>query len=328
MTRPVPPLFTPRPRFGDQVPPAIFPPVLGALALGLAWRRAAETLAVPGAVADLILGAMTLLFLFCAMAYAVKFARRPGVLPEDLRVLPGRAGLSAMVLSVYLVAAALVPIAPRAALVLLGAGFALHGGLVLLVLRALIAGPPGQRRVTPVWHLQFVGFIVGAVPAQALGLAGFATAILYATGVAALAIWGASLVQFVREDVPAPLRPLLAIHLAPANLLGTVAILTDKTGLAWVCAGLAVLLAALLLVRGPWLLRAGFSPFWGALTFPLATLASFLLAMAAAGQGAGFRIAGGLVLVAATLAIAPILFKVMQAWAKGGLGARTNAARA
>ncbi|TCP40813.1 tellurium resistance protein [Rhodovulum marinum] len=327
MARQVPPVFTPRPRFGDAVPPAIFAPVLGALALGLAWRSASFSFAVPGAVADLILGAVTLLFLFCALAYGLKAMRHPGVVAEDLRVLPGRAGLSAMVLSVYVLATGLVPLVPGLAGLLLAMGFVLHLGLVGLVLRILMTGPAEQRRVSPVWHLQFVGFIVGAVTALALGQVGLATIILYATGACAAAIWIASIVQFARADVPAPLRPLLAIHIAPACLFGTVAVQLGLPALAWCFAVLTALVLLALLFRLRWLLAAGFSPLWGAFTFPLAALASFFLTMDAAGQGAAFRILGGVALVVATLAIPAILIKVMQAWAKGGLGARTNAAR-
>jgi len=327
MSRTLPPRLSPRPRFGDQTPPAIFPPVLGALSLGLAWRQAAEVFPVPAAMGEMILGAVTLLCLFCIAAYALKLARRPGVLTEDLRVLPGRAGLSAMVLASYLVAAALVPLAPGVALALLGAGLALHAGLVLLLVLALIRGPAGQRRVNPVWHLQFVGVIIAALPAQALGFTLLATVLLTATGMAALAIWGASLAQALREKVPAPLRPLLAIHLAPACLFGSVALSLDRPGLAWGCLGLAALLAGILFLRLPWLLAAGFSPLWGAFTFPLAALANLALAMAAAEPVGAIRIAGGLLLVAATLAIPPILIAILRSWTLGGLGDKTNAAR-
>jgi len=320
-------MFTPRPPFADQTPPAIFPPVFGAFGLGLAWRRAAEAFAVPAGVGDLILGAVTLLFLFCAVAYGLKLKRRPGVLTEDLRVLPGRAGLSAAVLCVYLLAAALVPLVPVLAHVLLWADLVLHAGLVGLIVWVLATGPAEQRRVTPVWHLQFVGVVVAALAAAPLGHVALSTIILYATLALAVLIWALSLVQFVRRDVPPPLRPLLAIHLAPACLFSTVATSLGLYGLAWLFSGLALAILLVFLARLPWLLAAGFSPLWGAFTFPLAAFASMMLALAAAGQGEFFRIAGGIALVGATLAIPPIAVKVMQAWARGGLGPKTNAAR-
>ncbi|MEX5729062.1 tellurite resistance protein [Rhodovulum iodosum] len=328
MTASPPPFLAPQPRFGEQTPPAIFPPIMGAFGLGLAWRRGAEALAAPAAVGDLVLGAVTLLFLFCAGAYLRKVLRRPGVVIEDLKVLPGRAGLAAMVLSVYLLAAALVPFSPGAALGLMSLALALNAGLAALVLYVLVTGPAEQRAVTPVWHLQFVGFILAGLTSAPLGYDGLSALLLYGTGAVAVLIWALSLVQIVRRDPPPPLRPLLAIHLAPAAVLGTVALLAGQTALALGLAALAAALFAALALRAPYILRAGFSPLWGAFTFPLAAFASLLLGLGAAGQGGGLAIAGGLVLVAATLVIPPILVKVLQAWAKGGLAPKTNAARA
>ncbi|WP_139307473.1 tellurium resistance protein [Rhodovulum sp. ES.010] len=328
MAKTPPPLFAPRPRFGAATPPAIFGPVFGALGLGLAWRAAAEVFAVPPAIGDLVLGAVTLLFLFCVVAYGVKAARRPGVVAEDLRILPGRAGLSAGALSIYLVAASLVPLAPGLAALLLWAGLAMHAVLAALVVRVFASAPAEQRAVTPVWHLQFVGFIVAALAAAPLGFAGLASALLHGTAAMAVAIWTVSLVQMVRRRVPAPLRPLLAIHLAPACLLATVAALLGRPDVAAASGLLATLILAVLLVRLPWLLRAGFSPLWSAFTFPLAAYAGMGLVLAAAGQGAAFRLLGGLALVGATLAIPPILIAIMRSWAKGILGPKTNAVQA
>ncbi|MCW2302288.1 tellurite resistance protein [Rhodovulum sulfidophilum] len=323
-------MFAPRPRFGSQTPPAIFPPVLGALGLGLAWRRAADPFGMPSAAGDLILGAITMLFIFIIVAYGLKLWRRPKVVAEDLRVLPGRAGLSAAVLSVYLLSAALVPLIPALAEILLWAGLLLQAGLVGLLLWLFATGPAEQRRVTPVWHLHFVGFILACLSAVPLGHTGLATVLLYATTGVALAIWAASLVQMLRQRLPAPLRPLLAIHLAPACLIGSVAASLGLMPLALAAAAVAVALLAALLVSARWLLAAGVSPLWGALSFPMAAFASLMLALAAAleGQAPGeaFRIAGGIALVAATLAIPPILVFVMQLWAKGRLAAQTNAA--
>lgn len=327
MSRAMPPLIAPRARFGMQTPPALFPPLLGAFGLGLAWRRAADVFAVPAAAGEVILGAVSLLFLFCLGTYGLKVLRRPAVVTEDLRVLPGRAGLSALVLSVYLLAVALAPLAAPAAHLLLWAGLALHGALVALAIRALVTGPPEQRAVTPVWHLQFVGVVVAGLAAVPLGYDGLATTLLVATAIMAVAIWAASLLQLVRREVPAPLRPLLAIHLAPAAVLGSVAALTGRMDLAVGFAALAGALLLALVARPGWLLRAGFTPFWGAFTFPLAAFAGLMLTLAAAGQGGAFRVAGGIALVAASLVIPPILVKVMQAWMRGGLGAATNAAR-
>jgi tellurite resistance protein len=62
-------------------------------------------------VGDVVLGAVTLLWAFAAAGYLAKAARRPGVVAEDLRGLPGRAGLAAASLGALLAAAALAPLA-------------------------------------------------------------------------------------------------------------------------------------------------------------------------------------------------------------------------
>lgn len=311
-----------------RTPPAIFPPIFGLLALGLAWRRAVPVFDVPAAVGEAILGAVTLLFLFAALAYGAKAVRRPAVVAEDLRILPGRAGLSTMMLSLYLLAAVLVPYGGGAATAVLYAGLAAHAGLVVLILYVLATGPAEQRVVTPVFHLSFVGFIVAAVPAVPLGLHGLAQAILWGTGALAIAIWAESLRQFTLRGVPAPLRPLLAIHLAPVALLGTVSLMLGQGGLATGLAWAAVALLLLLAIRVRWLTEAGFSPFWGAFTFPLAATAGLMALMAGYVAAQPFRLIAAGALVAATLVVPPIAWKVMQMWAKGQLAAKTNAATA
>ena len=311
----------PRPALFRGTPPAIFPSLMGLFGLGLGWRVGAGAFGLPQGLGEAILGAVTLLYLFGLAAYLRKLAARPSVLFEELRVLPGRAGVGAMVLCLYLLAAVLMPYAPGLARVVLLAALPAHGVFVAVLLRVLLTGPVEQRRVTPVWHLNFVGFILAGLSAPALGLVGLGQAVLWGTGVVALLIWAESLRQFLAASVPAPLRPLLAIHLAPAAMLGLVALALGQTGLAGVLAVVAAGLMAALVLSARWLTAAGFTPFWGAFTFPLAATASLWLSL-----GGVWRLPGGLALVAATLIVPPIAFKVLQLWAKGQLGPKTGAA--
>ena len=319
----MPPPLPPRPKgMWRDTPPAIFPPIMGLMGLGLGWREASATLGAPAGIGDLILGASALLLVFCAAAWLAKPLRRPGVIPEELRVLPGRAGMAAMVLSVVLLAAALVPLAPGLALAVLVVAVATHLALMGLVVRALLTGPEEGRVVTPVFHLVFVGPILWPLSAIPLGFD--AQPVLWGTIPVALVIWAVSAVQLIRRIPPAPLRPLLAIHLAPASLFAIVASQLDLVVLANASALLAATILIALLASARWITAAGFSPLWGTFTFPLAAFATALLSVSG---GAGLvGVLSGVALVAATLAIPPIAFKVLQAWAKGGLAARTNAA--
>ncbi|MFN3292947.1 MAG: tellurium resistance protein [Gemmobacter sp.] len=308
-------------RKGWRTPPAIFPPVMGLFGLGLAWRRAMAATGLPGGLAEALLGAVSLLYLFCLAAYLGKVVQRPGVLAEDFRTLPGRAGFAAANLSGVLLAATLVPYAPGLALGVLGLALVAHAALGVWVLNAYVRGPEETRVITPVWHLTFVGYILAPLSLVPLGQVQAATMILFATMAVAGLIYAVSAVQLVRRIPPAPLRPLLAIHLAPVSLFATVATLVDLTGLAAVF-GVALLgVLAALLAAGRWIAEAGFSALWGAFTFPSAAAAGALLAL-------GWDVAGLLAVAAASAIVFPIAVKVMQAWAKGGLAVRTNAAQA
>ncbi|MFT3690082.1 tellurium resistance protein [Paenirhodobacter sp.] len=298
-----------------RTPPAIFPPTLGLLALGLGWRRAMPVFGLPQGLAEAVLGAVTLLALFALLAYAAKILRRPAAALEDLRILPGRAGLSAAVLCLYLIALALAPYGAGRAV--FWAGVCAHLALTAAMAFLLATGPAEQRRVTPVWHLTFTGWIVAALAAQGLGL--WALPLFWVGLVAAGMVWALSLAQFLRESVPAPLRPLLAIHLAPAAVLGTVAQGLGAAGAVQTFALLSAFGLAVLLLGARWLLAARFTPLWGAFSFPLAATAGFWIAH-------GWTIAGGLLLVAATGAILPLALRIYRMWADGQLAVKTNAA--
>lgn len=313
---------TPTPKgLWRRTPPAIFPPVLGLLGLALGWRRGEGEFALPTGLADMFIGAVTLLALFAVLTYVVKFARRPAVVLEDLRILPGRAGLAAGVLTLYLLAAAIGPLAPSEARPILLLGLGVHLLFNIAVIWTFAKGPAEQRRVNPVWHLTFTGWIVGAMVAQSLGLPQLGKVLFVVALVAGVAIWAASARQFQRESVPAPLRPLLAIHLSPAALFGTVAAGMGAANLAQAFAIIAAVLLAIMVLKARWLLESGFSPMWGALTFPVAATANCWLAV-----GGVWRLPGALMLIAATLMIIPIAAKIFKLWAKGQLAVKTNAA--
>ena len=323
MPRPVPP------GLWRHVPPAIFPPVLGGLGLALGWLAGVGAFALPLGLAQLLAGMIAALAAFGLVAYAGKLIRRPPVLAEELRTLPGRAGVAAAVLSVYLLAAVIGAIGSLAwGRALLVAGMALHAGFLMVLIGVFRSGPPEQRRVTPAFHLSFTGVIVAARAALVLDWPGLAGTLIWPAAVAVILIYAASARQFLAGPPPAPLRPLLAIHLAPMALLATVAL-----GLGWTAAGSVMAWAALamavaLAASARWLLAAGFSPFWGALTFPLAATAGAWVTLWRVTGDEPHRLLAGLLLAAATLVVLPVLALVWRDWARGRLPVRTHAATA
>ncbi|MBW6505709.1 MAG: tellurium resistance protein [Rhodobacteraceae bacterium] len=304
-----------------RTPPAIFPPILGLLGLGLAWRRGAADFGVPGEVVELALGGLTLLALYAALAYAGKFVRRLAVLSDDLRILPGYAGVAAALLCLEQLVSVIAPYAPVSALLLFWTVLALHVGLLGQLVLLLARAPAQQRRVTPAWHLPWSGLGVTALAAQHIGLATLALWLFWlALGLSVL-IWAACAEQFRRERMPAPLRPLHAIHLAPMAYMGALAVEMGLTGTANALAVLSGAFALVLLAGARWLLAGGFSPLWSALTFPTASVAGFWLM-----HGGRAHLAGDLMLVLATLLTFPIAFAVLRDWASGRLAIKTGAA--
>lgn len=309
-----------------RVPPAIFPPLLGLAGLSLAWLEAVRVFVVARAPAEMLGGAVVALTLFALVAYGVKLVRRPRVLADELAILPGRAGMAAGALSLYLAAALVGLQAPAFGRGLLVAALALHVALLAVLLAVLRAAPAEQQRVTPVWHLAFAGFIVAAHAALILGWPGLAAALFWPMLAASLAIWALSARQVMRERVPAPLRPMLAIHLAPVALFGTV-----LTGLGQVGAGLVFGVVALAIlaagvVRARWLLASGPSPLWGAFTFPVAASAGLWVALHAAIGSKLTATVAIATLTLATLVVPPVAAMIWRDWFTGRLPVKTNAA--
>lgn len=319
-----PPEFPPRkPKLFAKMPPAVFSVVLGLLALGLALRKAAVVLGLPGGLVEAALGAVLGFWAFATVALSMKISRRPAVLLEDLKVLPGRAGMAACSISAMLAAAVLVPYAPGLAYAVMAQALFLHGVLAVLVIWGLMRAPKEQRVVTPAWHLSFVGGIVAGIPALALGRMELAQALLWGAMPIAGLIWGASLAQLIGRIPPAPLRPLLAIHLAPAALFTLVATGLGQMVLAqsFAAFGAVIFLALLLGLR--WVTAAGFSALWGSFTFPLVSYAVALIGLGGQVEQIGLGL-----LAAAVVVVVGIAWKVIAMWPTGKLAAKTNAAEA
>lgn len=322
------PEFPPRkPKLFARTPPALFPVLLGLLGLGLAARKGMAVLGLSssalGGLVEAALGALLILWVFAVLALKVKVIRRLGVLAEDMRVLPGRAGLAASTMSGMAAAAVLLPYAPGLALVLVLAALVAHAGMAILLLVTLAKLSPDARSVSPAFHLAFVGFIVGAGPLAQLGYLGLATVIFWVTMALALAIWAVSVWQLWRAEPPAPLRPLLAIHLAPAALLSLVAGQIGAPGLAVGFAGLGMVIFLGLLSAARWITVAGFSPLWGSFTFPLSAFALALLSL-----GGTWELPGIVVLALALGVVPAIGWSVLSLWPGNRLAVKTNAAEA
>lgn len=313
------------PEFWRRTPPALFPSVFGLFGLGLAWRAAASfaPLGISPWIGHGILLCVGLLYLFGLACYLSKLGARPLVVLEDMASIPGRAGVATLTLCLFLFAAAILPFSALAAQALLFLGLAAHLIVALLAILVMLRTPQGLV-VTPVWHLSFVGFILAGLSAAPLGFGGLAQTILAICVLVSALIYGISLLQLKQAEVPAPQRPLLVIHLAPVSLFTSVAALLDRGFFALVFGTLAIALAGVLASRALFLVKAGFSPLWGAFTFPVAAFASALFMIAP--QIALFGWVALLPLGLASILTPLIALRVFRMWSTGALAAKTGAA--
>ena len=325
---PPPPLVAKPQGLWRRTPPAVFLPILGLFGLGLSWRALAAQPGMGGfaPLGEAVLGATLLVFAFALIAWLSKPLRRPGVVMQELGVLPGRAGLAAMALGIMLAGATLRPFAPGLAVILVVTGILALALLGVLIGVLLLRGPAERRVVAPDFHLIYGGYILAPPTLVPLGYTQVSTVILWGSVGVAVLIWAASLHQMIARVPPAPLRPLLSLHLMPASLLAIVAAGLGMADLALGFAVMALVLLVGLLGAARWLLAAGFSPLWGALTYPLAASAAGLEAGLAAGLAGPGQWIGAIVLIAATGAVPWITYPIMKDWAKGKLAKKTNAA--
>lgn len=316
-----PPQFPPhRPKLFAATPPAIFPPVLGLMILALALRQAAASWGeLPRGLADLFLGLVVGLWALVTLAIKVKVWRRISVLAEDLRPLPGRAGLAAGGLSGVAMAWVLLPFSPDLAVFFALASVVALGLMAAVTLRVMTGPGAEGLGVNPTWA-SFASFGLAVPPLVAGGWSGTAQGLALVATVLAGLIWGASAVQLWREVPPAPLRPMRAAHVTPAAALSLAwgALGQDLSRTAFLA--LALLMALGLLASARWLLASGRSALWGELCTPLALLTLAL--------GADWPAAGLVLLLPALAIVGWIAWEILWTWPTGQLARRSHAAEA
>lgn len=308
-----------------RTPPAIFPVTLGYMGLSLAWRNAAAVMPVPDYIGGILLGLSTAFFLYYLAFYMAKLIGRPGVLMEDLRLPPLRAGIAAIPMSLMLLAAALVPFGISARQVW-WVGVVLQYATIFAVIVAILRDPPEKRAFSSFLYLVFVGPIVGPIAGIKLGYVTES----YWLSMMALAAFVVIFIGVSRQLLKAlpqqPLRPAIAIVLSPLSLFALAYGQLDMMvwfavfyWLSWAC---FFLLVALL----PWMTKGGWTPMWGALTFPFAAFANMQVLAVAKGYGFVAEVGVILGLAVATPIIFYIIYRSSMAWVTGALSEKSGAA--
>lgn len=316
-----------QPPLWRRTPPAIFPVALGFLGLGLAWRNAGAALGLPTAIGDVLLGAATVFYLFFLALFAAKLLARPGVMLEDLKTPPARSGISAMAMALILLPAVLLQF-ELAFQWLWWVGVALHVLIAALVARLMFAGPPEMRTFTPFQYLTFVGLIVAPIAGVPLGQAAVSFWLSMTAMVAFIIITVGYGRKLTRVLPPPPLRPSLVITLAPVSLFGLM--FAQFQAEIWFQAFyfLSWIVALLLLISARWILAGGWSPVWGALTFPIAAFTNLQIVAFTLGYGVVALAGIWLGLTIGTPLILFVVYRATRAWRRGDLSKMSGAATA
>ncbi|NOX41874.1 MAG: hypothetical protein GXP05_15650 [Alphaproteobacteria bacterium] len=310
-----------------RTPPVIFPVGLGFMGLAHAWRGAATVLAVPAEIGDLLLGLSTAFLVFFMAMYLAKTVRRPRVVWEDMSSAHGRGGIATIPMSLMLLTAALLPFNVSVPQVW-WAGVILQIITILLSAATLIKSPVVERRFSPFQYLSFVGPVIAPIAGVPLGFRteSFWLVMFALTAWVVISIGYGRRLQFARP--PAPLRPSLAISLAATSLMAMAFNLLEMPSAFHAFYWLAVALALSLVVSARWLAGAGWTPYWAAFTFPIATFTNLQVMSLQHGEGLVARVGLLSGLAIGTPLILYIVYKSVMSFAKGELARHSGAALA
>ena len=296
------------------------------MALALGWRNAADVLPqVSPVIGDLLLGLSTGFFIWFLLFYFAKVIARPGVVMEDMRTPPARAGMAAAAMSMMLLAAALLRLDVQAPIVWwIGVAMQLFASAVVLI--AIWNDPPEKRHFSTFQYLTFVGPVVGPIAGIPLGYVWESIILTLAALVAWVIVTVGIGLTYRRDPLPVPLRPSVMIFLAP---LGLFALSFGALGYEWAFAlfywtGNIVVLGLILLL--PWMIRGGYSPVWAAFTFPLAVFLNVQVMAIGKGYGALAQFGAFASLAIATPVILLISYVSIMQWVTGDLTKKTHGA--
>lgn len=293
-----------------KIVPALFPTLFGAVALAILWQYHG---------APVVGWLMICLWIIATTSYLTRVAIDPSIISRDLDTLPGRTGLTAMNLTLMLVAGLVGTRWLLLGQIALIAALLIQCALVFAVGRRILRADATGKMVQPVWQMVFTGFVVAIPAAAGVGSLPLAQTLLGVSVVMALAIWGLTAAMFAQNRFPPPqLRPTLAIHLSPAAMIGIGGIACGYPMIGTVFFGISVAIFVALVIKMGWLTAHGFSPFWGSFTFPFVAFASL-----------SFFVTpwlGWLLLCIATLLITMIAVRILRMWGDGVLGTMTFAA--
>jgi tellurite resistance protein len=307
-----------------RAPASAFSIVMGIGGLAAAWRAAVRSYHASPWIADALLAVSVALFVVLLAAQAVKAFTARDRLRAELEH-PVQGSLAALApASLLLLAAGLAAHFHDLAAVLFWIGAAGQLAIAVYVVGRWFTTPVEPKLVTPAMYLPPVaGSFLGAIAAGAVGQTDLGRLML-GLGIVAWFLVAATLLgrYLSAGELPAPLRALLGLELAPPAL-GLVAwqVLEgpgpDAASRALLGFALFVTLVLLRLVGR--LRGVPFTDAWWSFTFPVAALSTATLRIAAVAPGTVGAALALPLFVVANAVIAVVAFRTAVALSRGEL---------
>lgn len=265
----------------EHLPLPLLAMPMGTGGVGLAWRQAAPALGAPAAIGEALLALTVLLWVAIVVLHALRVARHPHAVLQETRHPVRVAFAAAPTIGVMIISAFLHPYAPAPAAALWSVAVALHLLVAMLLLRRVLAGRGDPMMLAPPLLIPLVGNILAPVFGVRMGFLDMSWMMFGVGLVLWLAVQPLLLYRlFAGPALPPPLVPSLVILVAPpaVGALALVALTGQAGGVVLALAGVAVLVAAVLLSLAGEIARIPFGmPWWGT-TFPSAAFAIMLMA--------------------------------------------------
>ena len=306
------------------IPASFFGIAVGLLAFANTWHVGVRLWHLPAEVAQALTLSGLAVWAVLLVLYARNWLTRRAEAVAELQHPLQSAFVALVPVSSMLAAMALIPFSRDGAMALFVVALAAQLALGLWLNGRMWMGGRPPELVTPALYLPSVAQSFVAATASAafgwtqLGLLFFGVGLLAWLALESVILQRASLLP----ALPAPLRPVLGIQLAPA-VVGGGSWMALTAGLpdtfAWILLGYGVYQALLLLRLLPWIREQAFVPGYWAFSFGTAALPA--LAMHMAERGATGLVAGlaPALFVAANLVFGLLIVKTLALLAKGAL---------
>jgi tellurite resistance protein len=312
------------PALRTPVPLSFFGIPVGLLAFGSTWRVGVRLWHLPPDVAQALSLAGVAVWALLLLLYARKwFTHRADAVAELQH--PVQSSFAALLpVAGMLAAVTIIPFSREAALGLFAVVLVAQLAVGLWLNGRLWTGGRPPELVTPAVYLPGVAqSFVAATGAAAfgwnqLGMLFFGVGLLAWLALESVILQRAA----VGTPLPAALRPLLGIQLAPA-VVGGGSYLSLTAGapdlFAWMLLGYGLYQALLLLRLLPWIREQGFVPGWWAFSFGTAALPALAMRMVERGATGPAAFLAPVLFVAANLVFGWLIVRTLALLARGTL---------